>query len=71
MFIALFKGDIKAAFASNPFLLCTSPIVLYFAGKAFLFFWREKQWVLGKIEQRILAVYLIGLLCFGVLRNTI
>ena len=70
MCLSLVKLDLKGAFYYNPFLLLTSPIIL------FLLIYPEVRYVkYGKYELRkakyLLYAEIFGLVVFGILRNVV
>ena len=68
MLLCLSKGDLRAAFDANPFLLVTSPylafLLIHSFRQRFAGYRKESIWV-----RRSEIVYLILLLAFGVIRG--
>ena len=64
--ISLLRFDFKAAFYANPFLLCTSPFLLFELVLAIRRGNRTPVW-----NRIMLTVYLILLMLFGIMRNLV
>ena len=67
MFLCLLAGDVDGAFAANPFLLATSPFLLFEIAYVTAKRWQGKK--PAKRNDTVLAVYTAALILFGILRN--
>ena len=68
MLLALARGDFAAAFAANPFLMCTGPLLILEC--VLLTKYRERFRTNRLVRKVFPTLYLAALLLFGVLRNT-
>lgn len=64
LFLCLLRGDWAGAFAANPFLLVTSPLL---AAILWRFWWKDTH--PGKAWQVTAVVYIAALLIWGIARN--
>ena len=62
--LCLLRGDWAGAFAANPFLLVTSPLL---AAILWRFWWKDTR--PGKAWQVTAVVYIAALLIWGIARN--
>ena len=67
MFLCLLHGNFRAAFAANPFLFCTAPLLI----TEWILLMRGPKRIRGSVcvQKTIPALYLVCLLLFGVIRN--
>ena len=64
LLLCLLRGDWQGAWAANPFLLATSPLL---AAILWRFWWQDTR--PGRLWHLLAAGYIAGLLLFGILRN--
>ena len=70
MFVALFSGDIAAAFGYNALMFILFPLALGYGGYlSVLYVKRGSAWSNSLIETVILALVALAALTFGILRN--
>lgn len=67
LILCLLEGDFKGAFAANPFLFVTGPALLAELGYYYLFLDDKRK--LPTWNNRLIILYGISLLIFGILRN--
>lgn len=64
LFYSLLSGDVMGAVKANVFLMITIPFLLFEFIYECILGPQHKKW-----NDVLLAVYIIGLVCFGVIRN--
>lgn len=69
MFMALMNFDFNGAFNANPFILCTSPLILYFLGKTAFINCGIIKGRINRVENIILYVYIALLVVYSIVRN--
>jgi len=69
MCLALLRLDIAAAWQANPGLLLISPLLLLVLGSLVVQYVRSGSWKTARWQNICLAVMLVWLLLYGVLRN--
>ena len=67
LFLLLAEGDLRGAYAANPFLFVTMPLLL--AQIIYTTYLKKCSRPLPPWNQRLLFVYLAALIVFGVMRN--
>ena len=70
MIVALVEGDLPRAFASNPFLLLSSPLLVFLLAFSTVRYVRHGDMRLGRANALAVAE-LAGAVAFGVLRNVL
>ena len=70
MIVALVEGDLPRAFASNPFLLLSSPLLVFLLAFSTVRYVRHGDMRLGRANSLAVAE-LVGAIAFGVLRNVL
>ena len=70
MIVALVEGDLPRAFASNPFLLLSSPLLVFLLAFSTVRYVRHGDMRLGRANALAVAE-LVGAIAFGVLRNVL
>lgn len=69
MLISISRFDFYTAFTYNPIIFCGLPFILYILTKQTFHYITDTKFIMSKIENCLLFVFLIILLLFGIIRN--
>lgn len=69
MLLALSEGKLEEAFASNPVIFCSAPLLLWLAARSVWTYIMDQTVRWHRVEQFGMVLELCVLLIFGILRN--